>query len=167
MKNNYLSCHHLVECLETIHHPVFIGDFYGHTWHLQAKHTQGLTSNLYLFTSQPSQDFSRFMDLRLGVLGTLTGMVDLGCCSQGSYTHRIHVWYICLHLSYKLTTCRYIYQSHGSYGISMVVVELFDCSKSWYCNQLVKFAIRLLDPLWSSTAWLLENSAISIHSSYY
>ena len=34
-----------------------------------------------------------------------------GVCSI-SHTGRIHVWYICLHLPYKSTKCRYIYICH-------------------------------------------------------
>jgi len=34
-------------------------------------------------------------------------------------SHRIHVWYIHLHLPNKLPKCRWIYQFHGSYGVGI------------------------------------------------
>jgi hypothetical protein len=35
----------------------------------------------------------------------------------GINTHRIHVWYICLHLGYTDGKCYHIYSINGSYGI--------------------------------------------------
>ena len=39
-------------------------------------------------------------------------------------SHTIHLWYIYLHLPYKSTKCRYIYQSYRSYGYRLGVGPL-------------------------------------------
>ena len=94
-------------------------------------HIQGLTKDGY-----PGSSFVTFLgwlsdpcDLQLGYKKVTLNHLDIIIKLLTMYidynhnhflhhihplAHRIHVWYISLHLPYKSTKCREIYQPHGS-----------------------------------------------------